>query len=238
MPESPHPLTNPAPPTGVLQLIEEAAHRGLLEDAKSLASGIERAGWYRNTHGGWWTYEPDPAWRLGSTIDPADVSIFATGSDAVVTAAADQVASHLTVGGVEGLVGGEADELGVRSWRGSAVSVDLYFSPTKIVDFPGKEIEIPCCLQLALARQDVPSDRQPSDHERSRRLARSGTPMQRWYLAAQDDLPVDVVQALALDDEPSVVAALEAGARQREHWRKRVADGVEGVWTLLGTRRA
>ncbi|MBC3761824.1 hypothetical protein ACUN7V_17115 [Quadrisphaera oryzae] len=227
MPESPHPLTNPAPPTGVMQLVEEAAHRGLLKDGDSLASGIERAGWRRDTHGGWWTYEPDPAWRLGSTIDPADVSIFATGSDAVVAAAADQVASHLTAGGVEGLVGGGADELGVRSWRGSAVSVDLYFSPTKTVDFPGKKIEIPCCLQLAVARQDAPSDRQPSDHERARRAAQSGTRMQRWYLAAQDDLPADVVQALALDDEPAVVAALKASAGQRERWRKRVADGVE-----------
>jgi len=227
MPESPQPLTTPATPTGVLELLEAAVQRGLLDDAESLASGLERAGWRRDTQGGWWTYEHDPAWTVGSSVDPAGFSAFATGPDEVVAAAADEVASHLSGGGVDGLVGVDLDDLGARLWQAGAVSVELYFSPAKTVELPHKSIEVQCVLQLAASRLDAPSDWQPPDHERSRRVVREGSALRRWYLAAQEDLPDDVVQALALDEDPAVVAALEVSARQRGQWRERVAGGDE-----------
>ena len=57
-------------------------------------------------------------------------------------------------------------------------------------------------------------------------MVREGSVPRRWYLAAQEDLPDDVVQALTLDEDPAVEAALEAGARQRRQWREHVAEGA------------
>lgn len=219
MPESPRPLTTAVTPSGVLQLVRAAAQRGLLDDVESLASGLEHAGWRRDTHGGWWTYEHDPAWTLGSSVDPAGFSAFATGADDLVAAAADEVASHLSGGWHRRTGRGRAGRLRRSALAGRSGQRGAVLHPTKTVQLPHKTIEVPCSLQLAASRPDAPSDWQPPDHERSRRVVREGSALRRWYLAAQEDLPDDVVQALALDEDPSVVAALEAGARQRGQWR-------------------
>jgi len=141
-----------------------------------------------------------------------------------VAAAADQIASHLTASVQQGLTTGGTDDLGVRTWQGAAVEVELSLDPTRTVDLPHKTIEMPCTLHLAVARRDVPRGGQALDQVRSHRVAREGTPLQRWNLAGQEDLPDDVVQALALDTDPAVVAALGAGSRQRQLWRERSGD--------------
>ena len=72
----------------------------------------------------------------------------------------------------------------------------------------------PAVLQLALEPAGAPADLAP-DPVRVRRTARDGSPVARWYLAADASLPADVAELLARDEDPRVVAALAAAEAQR-----------------------
>ena len=198
----------------------------LLADSESLAGGLEHAGWRRGISGGTWVCAADPAWTVQSSVHPPSLSVFARGEDVVVAEAAGRIAEHLSAPEGHGLVPGQPDP-DWRSWSAPAVAVTLYIFPTRTVGHPPHLIEMPGSLQLALERSDAPNEGLSSDPARARKVAREGSAMQRWYLAGEEDLPEDVVQVLAQDDDPEVVAALAVGARQRQAYRDGLEAGFE-----------
>ncbi|TXR51666.1 GNAT family N-acetyltransferase [Quadrisphaera setariae] len=233
-------LTSPDVPEPVLAVLREAVVAGLLDDADSLAAGLERAGWRRGRSGGRWTCPSHPGWSVQSAEHPPSLSVFADGEHEVVAGASTRLARHLGSGGTGRPLDHELDpdRLDWPRWTTADVEVSLHLSP-----FPAplplpdhlEALAAPCSLQLAVQRTDAPPEGLPWDHERALRVARHGSPVARWYLAAQDDLTDDVVEVLRNDEDPAVVAALDDGASQRRVLREDEAEqrGERGPATYL-----
>lgn len=91
---------------------------------------------------------------------------------------------------------------------------------------PGRH-RSPPHLHFQIERLDTPAEGLPADPDRARRIATSGSPVARWYLAGEADLPEDVIDTLRHDSDPAVVAAIESGEKYRnmhaaaqEHMRR------------------
>ncbi|MEJ5946347.1 hypothetical protein WDZ17_13700 [Pseudokineococcus basanitobsidens] len=67
---------------------------------------------------------------------------------------------------------------------------------------------------------DAPSEGRPADPARDLRVVREGSAIARWYLTGHDHLGDDVVDLLARDDDPVVVAALAARDKHRRFARE------------------
>ncbi|MEH3078764.1 MAG: hypothetical protein PGN11_19230 [Quadrisphaera sp.] len=218
-------LTGPGVPEPVLGILREAVVAGLLDDADSLAAGLERVGWQRGWNGGHWTCPTHREWSVQSSAHPPSLSVFADGEHEAVAGAFTFLARHLGSGGTGRPLDHELDpdRLDWPRWTTADVEVSLHLSRfPSLHPLPDRleALAAPCSLQLAVERTDAPREGLPWDHERALCLARHGSPVERWYLAAQDDLTDDVVEVLQDDDDPVVVAALEDGAHQREVHRE------------------
>ncbi|MDH6238388.1 hypothetical protein [Cryobacterium sp. CG_9.6] len=92
------------------------------------------------------------------------------------------------------------------TWHGGEATVSINVQPAQQ---PGR-VRVPAHLQFAIERIDTPSEGLPRDDERALRVARTGSPVARWYLAGEDDLPDDIVELLRHDEDPAVSAAVDA----------------------------
>ncbi|MGQ7352971.1 GNAT family N-acetyltransferase [Quadrisphaera oryzae] len=221
-------LTAPDVPGPVLDLLRAAVTAGLLDHADSLAAGLQQAGWVRERSGGRWTCPSHREWSVHSSAHPPRLSVFTEGEREVVHGAFTLLARHLgSAGPGRPLVHQvDPDRLDWPGWTTSDVEVSLNASSHPWAPPPEhlRALAAPCSLHLAVERRDAPRDGLPWDHERALRLARHGSRVERWYLAAQDDLTDDVVEVLGRDDDPAVVAALDDGARQRVVHREHQAE--------------
>ena len=201
-------------PEGILLLLQRATGDGLLHDAETMAAALADTGWVRQTSSGSWSYEADASWTVQSTDHAPHVSLFTHGEHQHLLHLADALRALLTSGQVGPVQPGEPDP-DWSTWTGADVVISLNVTPQREL---GKHL-VPAVLQLALERADTPTEGLPPDPERTRRLAREGSPLTRWYLAGHDHLPEDVVALLAADADAAVVAALDANERQRRSAR-------------------
>lgn len=225
----------------VLSVMRTAVSDGLLSDADSLAAGIEAAGWLRAVDGGHW-YCPDaPSWALLSSDHAPNLAVFLTDEDASVVFTTGQELArrldqnedlHQTESGA-GWPAWSLDDprwtqrngLGADwvMWDGGPARMSLIVQPAYQ---PGRH-RSPPHLHFQIERLDTPAEGLPADPDRARRIATSGSPVARWYLAGEADLPEDVIDTLRHDSDPAVVAAIESGEKYRnmhaaaqEHMRR------------------
>lgn len=213
----------------------------LLDDVESLAAALAGAGWKRGIHGGQWIRVGAPAWSAFSLPRPPCVSFFFTDDDAEavlltarrIACRIDESAGLEPAGVRPGWITGSLDEwrtadeddpsMDEASWVGGPVRISLFPQPGR----RRGRVQMPPDLQLAIERRDAPADGLPRDDDHSRRVAETGSPIARWHLAGDDALPDDVVDRLAGDDDPAVVAALAANARQRRHASERAGAPLD-----------
>ena len=225
----------------VLSLSHSAVVGHLLSDADSLAAEIGATGWIRSIDGGHWHCPDEPPWSLLSSNHAPNLAVFLTDEDAatVFTAGQDLARRLDRLAGVSrhGIGPGwptwslddprwaEWNGLGPDwvMWSGGPARISLNVSPAYQ---PGR-YRAPPHLHFQIERLDTPSEGLPVDHDRARRIVRSGSPVARWYLAAKNDLPQDVINALQRDEDTAVVAAVESGEKFRtmhaaaqEHMRR------------------
>ena len=207
-------------PEVVLLLLRHAVGADLLTSTESMAAALTASGWVREVGSGSWSCAADPRWSVQSAGHPPGLSVFCTGDPQHLAHLTRALHALLDSGGVEGLrVGavqpGEADP-GWRTWStgrpGEQVILLLHVGEQHRVN----EHQVPALLILEVERADTPHEGLPPDPERARRLAREGSATTRWYLAGEDHLPEDVVDLLAADEDPAVVAALEANEGRRD----------------------
>ena len=196
-------------PDGVGLLLRDAVRGRLLTDADGMATALARAGWVRGTVGGSWACAADPSWTVQSTVHPPSVSVFTVGWDRDVARATTRLLARLDAGEA-GLARGSGPGADRRSWSGGGVLVSLQDARQRWL---GTRLA-PAMLQLAVEPADASDDLVP-DPARARRTAREGSPVARWYLAADASLPEDVVELLSHDEDPLVVAALSAAEAER-----------------------
>lgn len=213
----------------VLFVTREAISNGLLSDADSLAAGIEAAGWVRAVDGGHWYCPDEPSWSLLSSDYAPNLAVFLTEEDtAVVFTTGRELARRLDQN--EDLHQHESgpdwptwssDDARWKEWTGlgpdwvmwdgGSARISLNVQPAYQ---PGGH-RSPPHLHFQIERLDTPSGGLPPDPDRARQITASGSPTARWYLAAEVDLPEDVIDALRRDPDPAVVAAVESGERYR-----------------------
>lgn len=222
-------MVNDAVLDKVLSVTRAAVSGGLLSDADSLAAGIEAAGWVRAVDGGHWYCPDEPSWSLLSSDHAPNLAVFLTEEDAAaVFTTGQELARRLDQN--EGLhldgsdtgwpawsredprwaewSGHEADWV---MWDGGPARISLSVQPAYQPD----RHRVPPHLHFQIGRLDTPPEGLPADPDRARRIVDSGSPVARWYLAGESELPVDVIDALRRDSDPAVVAALESGATYR-----------------------
>lgn len=209
-------------PDDVVALLHAAVAGSLLSDADGMATSLTAAGWVRGAPGGTWACAADPAWTVESVDRPPSVAVFTYGWDDAVARAGQRLRARLDAGEAglrpdPGAADPGAADLDAGSWSAGGALVLLrverqHWSGSRLV---------PATLQLALehaaAVPDDPSavSSAAAGAEEARRVARAGSAVARWYLAADATLPDDVVELLAHDDDPRVVVALAEGAAQR-----------------------
>lgn len=192
-------------------LVVRAALRGqLLTDVDTMAAQLEQAGWTPQKYGGAWSCSTAPAWSVESSDHAPNLSIFTRGQDDLVAQTAQRICSLIDAGDLGAAKRGEP-EVDWTLWSGGAVIVSLNATKGRSLGQHWAE----GMIQLALEREDTPCDGLPDDPQRNLRVAHTGSPVARWYLAAQENLSDVVVELLAGDDDPAVVAALAAGERDR-----------------------
>jgi len=208
-------------PEDVLALLHAAVRGELLSDADGMAAVLTTAGWVRGAAGGSWACAADPAWTVESVDRPPSVAVFTYGWDDAVARAGRRLRARLDAGEA-GLRPDDADPDG-GTWRAGQVVVLLLVERQR---WAGSRL-VPATLQLAVERAGaaVPTDlsavgSSETSAAQARRVAREGSAVARWYLAANATLPDDVVDVLARDDDPRVVVALAEGAAQRELARR------------------
>ncbi|MCK6065759.1 MULTISPECIES: hypothetical protein [Microbacterium] len=191
-------------PDGVIEVVREAIARDLLSNVDSLAAGLETAGWVRSTEAGLWRLKAHPEWVVVSSGHAPNVSIFVNGSDEAVVGTAERVRDELDAGAA-GTLERSAVDPDWTMWSGGSVVVSLNATTAR----RRGDVMVSAVMQLAIERSDAPSEGLAPDPELARRIARTGSPLQRWYLAAERELPSDVVSLLNSDEDPDVSAAME-----------------------------
>ncbi|MHA7220302.1 hypothetical protein ACX80L_15620 [Arthrobacter sp. MDT1-48-3] len=222
-------MVNDAVLDKVLFVTHEAVSNDLLSDADSLAAGIEAAGWVRAVDGGHWYYPDEPSWSLLSSDHAPNLAVFLTEEDAsVVFTTGQELARRLDQN--EDLHQHEsrpgwptwspddarwAEWTGLGPdwvmWDGGPARISLNVQPAYQ---PGRH-RSPPHLHFQIERLDTPTEGLPTNFGRARHVAASGSPVARWYLAGEVDLPEDVIDALQRDSDPAVVAAIESGEKYR-----------------------
>ncbi|GAA4975542.1 hypothetical protein [Kineococcus glutinatus] len=201
-------------------LLQRAVGAGLLSSVETMVTALTEAGWVRGTTSGSWSYAVDPSWTVESSDHAPHLSIFTQGEDEHeyqrLLHLADALRALIGSGQVGAVQPGCPDP-DWSTWSGGDVVLSLNAGPQRRL---GKH-RLPALLHLAIERADTPSEGLSLDLQRAQRLAREGSPIDRWYLPGDDLLPDDVVALLAADPDPAVVAALYANAGQR-----RVARGA------------
>ncbi|MFJ4038734.1 hypothetical protein ACIPVB_11685 [Microbacterium sp. NPDC090007] len=84
---------------------------------------------------------------------------------------------------------------------------------------PAGPDELPAHVQLAMSRDDTPSEGLPRDDARDRRVAAEGSVVERWYLAGAEGLADDVLALLEADPDGRVCAAACSERLMRERFR-------------------
>lgn len=143
--------------------------------------------------------------RLASGSHSPSVSVFFSEQDEVVLNVADRLRDQLDRGEA-GYLQRTIHAPHWTIWAGGEVVVSLNATPAR----QHAQFVVRAMLQLAIERNDTPAEGLPPDPDRVRRIALSGTPLQRWYLAAERDLPDDVIAMLRDDNDPDVSAAMNA----------------------------
>lgn len=192
-------------PDGVISVVRKAITGGLLSSVESLGAGLTEDGWTRATEPGLWRYTTDPSWAIVSGSHAPNVSVFLSGQDEVVLSVADRLRDRLDRGDA-GELHRTIHDPHWTVWAGGEVVVSLNATSARKHD----QFVVGAMVQLAIERSDTPAEGLPPDPQRARRIARSGTPLQRWYLAGERDLPDDVVALLRDDEDPDVSAAMNA----------------------------
>lgn len=224
----------------VLSVVRAGAHENLLADVDSLAGGIEAAGWVRAVGGGWWVCPGEPAWSLLSSDYAPNLAVFFVDEDPATVFAIGQAIARRLDRPDEGLTRhgldpgwpswshddvrwAEWDGLGADwvMWDGGPARFSLNVRPSYQ---PGR-VRDPPNLHFQIERIDTPPEGLPVDVKRARRIAQSGSPTARWYLAGELELPEDVIDALRQDREVAVVAAIEAGEEMRRAYAAGKAFG-------------
>ncbi|WP_432572622.1 hypothetical protein [Kineococcus sp. SYSU DK005] len=217
-------------PQGVLLLLQRATGAGLLSSVEAMATALTETGWVRGTTSGSWSCAADASWTVQSADHAPNLSIFRQGNDQQeyerLLHLADALRALIDAAEVAAVRPGEPDA-DWSTWSGGEVVLMLNVTPQRQLDAPGKSGEpgryrLPALLHLALERADTPAQGLPFDLARAHRLARQGSAIARWYLAGEDLLPEDVVALLAADEDPAVVAALNANEEHRrseQQWR-------------------
>lgn len=213
----------------VLSVTRGAVGEGLLSDVDSLSAGIEAAGWVRAVEGGRWLCPDEPSWSLWPSGHAPNLAVFFEDEDAAVVFTTGQKLSRLLdhdqglhrQGLDPGWPAWSPDDLrwtqwtGLEAdwvmWDGGPARISLNVRPAHQLG----RIRVAPHLHFQIERLDTPSEGLPPDHDRARRITRSGSSLARWYLAGEADLPEDVVNALSRDGDPTVVAAVEAGDKIR-----------------------
>lgn len=208
----------------VVAITNAATQSDLLDEGDALAAGVHATGWIRGVQGGWWLRPAQPSWSLLSSEHPVGFAIFFEDENpAIVFATAQDIARRIDaeVPGVEREAespdwstwalddprwdeewdGGGPDWV---NWGGGQARVALNVDPERQLG----RFRVRPHLHLQIERTDTPHEGLPADDERSRRVTREGTPIARWHLAAQQQLPIDVIDALTLDDDPAIVVAI------------------------------
>lgn len=206
-------------PEAVRALLDAADANGLLRDGESLAARLVDAGWTPEVESGRFAGD---GWDLLASAWAPSVSVFFQGDTASVRAKAVAVASVLrtTTGSLrtEGpdwsgwAVDDErwdADEIDWLERTARGVVIHLY---TAGETEAGPEV-LPAHLQLSVARADTPSEGLPRDDERSRRVVREGSVVERWFLVGERELPDDVIAALEDDPDSRLRVAAESERR-------------------------
>lgn len=139
-----------------------------------------------------------------------DLSIFSAGEDEHLLHVAGALRTLMGSARVVAMRPGEPDPE-VGRWFGGEVVFSLYASTQRRM---GKH-PVPGVVQLGIERADTPSEGLAVDRQRARRLAREGSPIDRWYLASHVHLPQDVEAVLAADEDADVVAALNDNKARR-----------------------
>ncbi|GAB3272416.1 hypothetical protein GCM10027586_21330 [Kineococcus gypseus] len=211
-------------PQGVLLLLQRATGAGLLSSIEAMAAALTETGWVRGTTSGSWSYAADASWTVESADHAPSLSIFTQGNEQQeyerLLHLAGALRALIDAGEVGAVQPGEPDP-DWSSWSGADVVLMLNVTPQRQLDELGR-YRLPALLHLAVERADTPSEGLPFDLSRAYRLARQGSPIARWYLAGEDLLPEDVVALLAADEDPAVVAALDANKEHRrseQQWR-------------------
>lgn len=217
----------------VLTVTRAAVSGSLLSDADSLAAGNEAANWVRSVRGGEWLFPDMPNWLLLSSDHVPNLSVFFNDEDVSTVIAAgqelarrlDQEESLIRHGSDPGWSDwSPSDQRWAEwddplpdwlMWDGGPARVSLNVVPARQLT----HVRVRPNLHFAIERLDTPPEGFPVDNDRARRIARSGSPVARWYLAGQPVLPDDVVEMLRNDEDPAVAAAVESGEELRNMHR-------------------
>lgn len=215
-------------PEAVHALLDAADANGLLRDGESLAAGLVEAGWTPEVESG--RFGSD-GWDLLASAWAPSVSVFFEGDTASVRARALAVASVLrTTTGALRTEGPDWSGWAVDDGRWDAHEIDWLEGTARGVVihlYTAGETEagpgtLPAHLHLSLARADTPSEGLPRDDERSRRVVREGSVVERWFLVGERELPDDVI--VALEDDPD--SRVRAAAESERGYRGRTVDGA------------
>lgn len=222
-------MTTDLVPDAVRALLEAADADTLLRDAEGLVEGLTDAGWTPEVESGRFGIDD---WDLLSSAWAPSASVFFESDETEVRVRAQAVASFLSSRPDRWAFHAEGDDWSgwaiddprwaqgdwmathPLEWHGRGVVVSLYVRP----DYQPGRVLAPSNLHLAIERADTPADGLPRDDERSRRVVREGSVVDRWYLAGEHELPDDVITALENDADSRVRAAAESGRWLRERF--------------------
>ncbi|NAZ75976.1 hypothetical protein GTQ99_11210 [Kineococcus sp. T13] len=206
----------PDVPEAVLLLLERAVGGDLLGGGvEAMAAALAATGWVRGVGSGSWSCAADPSWSVQSAGLAPGLSVVCTGGPADLLHLTGALRALLDSGRAGAVRPGEPDP-DWRTWSAGRAGEEVVLLLHVGEEHRVNRHLVPALLVLEVERADTPHAGLAPDPERARRLAREGSATTRWYLAGEDHLPEDVVALLAADEDPAVVAALEAGAGRRD----------------------
>lgn len=226
-------------PDAVRALLDAADADTLLRDADGLAAGLSGAGWAPEVESGRFGID---GWDLLSSAWAPNASVFFEGDETEVRERAQALASFLSARperwtfrtegddwsgwAIEDARWSEGDWTATSplEWHGGGVVVSLYVHP----DYRPGAVLARSNLHLAMGRADTPADGLPRDDDRSRRVVRDGSVVDRWYLAGEQELPEDVIVALENDPDSRVRAAAESERWYRERTTTAPPPALDG----------